>query len=67
MGVYVRYHLRGRSDGRDCGRVNEMKVARMQFRRMHIDQRDCVGQIVNSDHRIALGIVVIADGSRQLA
>jgi hypothetical protein len=42
VGVQVRHHLRGRRDGRDCGRICEMKVARMQFRRMHTDQRDCV-------------------------
>jgi hypothetical protein len=66
VGVQVRHHLRGRRDGRNCGWINEMKVARMQFRRMHTDQRDCVAQIVNGDQRISLGIVVIADGSRQL-
>jgi hypothetical protein len=34
VGVYVRHHLRGRRDGRDCGRINEMKVAWMQVSRM---------------------------------
>ena len=67
VGVQVRHHLRGRRDGRDSGRINEMKVARMQFRGMHTHQRDCVARIVNGDHRIALGIVMIADRSRQLA
>ena len=67
MGVQVRHHLRGRCDGRDCGWIYEMEVARMQLRRMHTDQGDCVPRIVDGDHRIALGIVMIADRSRQLA
>jgi hypothetical protein len=41
-----------------------MKVARMQFRGMHTHERDCVARIVNRDHRIALGIVMIADRRR---
>ena len=65
--MQVRHHLRGRRDGRDCGRIYEMEVARMQLRRMHTDQRDGVPRIVNGDHRIALGVVMIADRSRQLA
>jgi hypothetical protein len=42
-----------------------MKVARMQGRRMHAPQRDRVAGIVNGDDCIALGIVLIADGSSQ--
>ena len=57
MGVQVRHHLRGRRDGRDCGRINEMEVAWMQLRRMHTDQRDCVARIVNGDYSIALGML----------
>ena len=45
----------------------EMKVARVQGRRMHTHQRDRISSIVDGDHGIALGIVLIADGSRQLA
>jgi hypothetical protein len=67
VGVQVRHHLRGRRDGRDCSWIYKMEVARMQLGRMHTDQRDCVPRIVNGDHRIALGIVMIADRSRQLA
>jgi hypothetical protein len=29
VGVEVRHHLRRRRDGRDCGRIYEMKVAGM--------------------------------------
>ena len=63
MGVQVRYLLRGCCG---CWIIYEMKVARMQLRRMHTQQRDFVARIVNGDHRIALRIVMIADGSRQL-
>jgi hypothetical protein len=67
MGVDVRYVLRGRRGASHCcGWIYEVKVARVQFRRMHTHQRDCVPRIVNGDHRIALGIVVIADGGGQL-
>ena len=67
MSVQIRHHLRGRRDGRNCGRIDEMKVAGMQLRRMHTHERDCVPRIVNGDYRITLGIVMIADRSRQLA
>jgi hypothetical protein len=64
--VYVRHHLRGRRDGRDCGRINEMKVARMQVSRMHTYQCDRVASIVDGYDCISLGIVLIADGYGQL-
>jgi hypothetical protein len=54
--VYVRHHLRGRCDGRDCGRVNEMKVAWMQVSRMRTYQCDRVASIVDGYDRIALGV-----------
>jgi hypothetical protein len=64
VGVQVRYVLRGRRGGRRCGRVDEMKVARMQVRRVYTHQRDRIPSTVNVDHRISLGVVMIADRTR---
>lgn len=64
------------SSGRCCGWIYEMKVARMQLRRMHPHERDHIVQvrrqqrltgIVYGDHGISVRIVMIADRRRQLA
>jgi hypothetical protein len=55
------------SSGRCCGWIYEMKVARMQLRRMHPHERDRIARIVNGDHRISVGVVLIAHRRRQLA
>src|SRR5262245_24895940 len=39
------------------GLSDELKVTRMQGRRMHAHQRDCVPKIVNGYHRVSVDIV----------
>ena len=51
------------SSGRCCGWIYEMKVARMQVRRVYTHQRDRIPSTVNVDHRISLGVVMIAPRS----